>query len=90
MLLSSSVATWAETFERLLEKYRRDDGSRWTGAALERASEGRVSRYYVSTLRRGEINDPSFGRIAAISSAMGAPLEEWLEEKDEERGQQGE
>lgn len=61
-----------------MDRYRRDDGSRWSGAALERATGGKVSRFYVSALRRGLTDDPSFERIAAISEAMGVPLEEWL------------
>lgn len=66
----------------VLDKYRRDDGSRWSGAALERATGGEVTRSYVSHLRQGLNKDPSFDRIEAISRAMGAPLEEWRDEGD--------
>lgn len=76
------MATWAERFERILDKYRRDDGSRWSGAALERATGGKVTGAYVSHLRQGYNNDPSFDRIDAISQAMGVPLEEWRDEDD--------
>lgn len=68
---------WAEVFEVLLETYRRDDGSRWGGASIERATGGSVSRTYVSGLRRGTIKDPSFAKIVAISDAMGIPLDAW-------------
>lgn len=62
-----------------LEQYRRDDGSKWTGAALERATEGIVRRNYISKFRAGHVNDPSFTKIAAISWAMGIPLEAWTQ-----------
>lgn len=70
---------WSETFARLLEKYRRDDGSRWTGAAIERATGRRVGRHYVSDLLLGRIQEPSFRKIYYISKAIGAPVEEWME-----------
>lgn len=68
-----------EKFVHLLDVYRRSDGTRWTGAEIERATRGRVSRFYVSRLRRGLIEDPSFSKIVAISRAMGVPLEAWIE-----------
>lgn len=75
-----------QTFELLVDRrYRRDDGSRWTGAALERASGGEVTRGYVSELRRGRVKEPSFEKISEISRAIGASLDEWLEEDEEGR-----
>lgn len=75
---------WARKFEELRERYRRDDGSRWTGAALERATDRRVTVSWVSKLSRGQYQDPGFSKVAAISTAMGIPLEEWLEECNNE------
>ena len=66
-----------ERFTHLLDVYRRSDGTRWTGADIERATHGQVSRFYVSRLRRGLIEDPSFTKIAEISRTMGVPLDEW-------------
>lgn len=68
---------WAHIFEELLDEYRRDDGSKWSGAALERATQGALSRNYISAMRRGEIKEPSLARIIIISEAMGIPLDEW-------------
>lgn len=65
-------------FRQLLAEHRRPDDRPWTGAEIERATCGEVSRFYVAKLRRGEIADPSFRKIVAISRAMGVPLEEWL------------
>lgn len=75
---------WARKFEHLLELYRRDDGSKWSGAALERATGGIVNTRYVSELRRGIIKEPSFRRIHAISRAMGVPLDAWLDDESVE------
>lgn len=70
---------WSAVFEELLERHRRDDGSRWGPKSIERASGGYVLYQYVSHLRAGRISQPSFARILAISEAMGIPLEAWPE-----------
>ena len=67
-----------ERFRRLQRTYRRPDGAAWTGAEIERATGGEVTRHYVSKLRNGYYKDPGFNKIAAISRAMGVPLEAWL------------
>ena len=69
-------------FRRLLERYRRDDGSKWGEKSLERATRGYVSHRYV-----GHLKEPGFGKIHAISRAMGVPHEEWT--RVEERGSDG-
>ena len=78
-----SEASWADRFERFLRLYRRDDGSEWSGAALERATGGAVSRSYVSKLRLGKTEDPSYEKIYAISKAMDIPLEAWMENTED-------
>ncbi|MGF1473895.1 MAG: helix-turn-helix domain-containing protein [Rubrobacteraceae bacterium] len=70
----------------MLQRYRRDDGSKWGGKSLERATKGYVSHQYVGHLKAGRIKEPSFGKIYAISRAMGIPLEEWLDEPVEDKG----
>lgn len=76
---------WGRTFRRLLERYRRDDGTKWGGKSLERATGGYVSRQWVGHLKSGRINEPGFGKVVAISRAMGVPLEEWLEDPPDHR-----
>jgi len=66
-------------FRQLLAEHRRPENRPWTGAEIERATRGEVSRFYVAKLRRGEVADPSFRKYVAISRAMGIPLEEWLQ-----------
>lgn len=73
---------WGRKFEELSDRYRRDDGSKWTGAALERATNGRASSHFVSDLRQGKVRDPGINKIHAISKAMGISLDEWFKEED--------
>ena len=67
-------------FELLLDAYRRPDGSKWTGQELDDATNGVVSRSYVTNLRKGRIESPGFEKLRAIAKAMGFPPELWFEE----------
>jgi hypothetical protein len=58
----------AQIFERLLESYRREDGGRWSGIELERASGGVVTRSYVTNLRKGRIENPGMDKVWALAS----------------------
>ena len=64
----------------LFDRHRHPDGHTWSGADIERATGGEVSRFYVSLLQRGLIREPSFTKIYLISRAIGADLEEWATE----------
>jgi transcriptional regulator with XRE-family HTH domain len=70
----------AQKFEALLEMYRRPDGRRWSGQQIDEATDGVVTRSYVTNLRKGRIESPGYEKIAAIVKAMGFPLEAWFEE----------
>ena len=67
-------------FERLLETYRREDGGRWSGVELERATGGVVTRSYATNLRKGRIENPGMDKLAALAKAMGFPPALWFEE----------
>lgn len=69
----------AQKFEHLLETYRRADGSKWTGADLEKATDGVVIRSYVTNLRKGRIENPGYEKLAAIAKAMGFAPKVWFE-----------
>lgn len=75
---------WGRKFEQLRDKHRRDDGSKWSGSAIERASGGELNGRYISELRRGKIQDPGVNKLLSISKAMGFDPREWFEEDDEE------
>lgn len=77
----------SERFARLLDLYRRPDGSEWGGRDLERATGGSVTRSYVANLKGGRIGSPGLDKLAAISGAMGFPPGLWL--KDEEGFEDG-
>lgn len=71
---------WGQSFRFLLEKYRREDGSTWSGAHVENATNGVVPARYFSQLKRGIIKEPSFTKVLAISRAMGISIEEWAKD----------
>jgi transcriptional regulator with XRE-family HTH domain len=70
----------AQKFEALLEMYRRPDGRKWTGAELDDATGGVVTRSYVTNLRKGRIENPGYEKLAAMAKAMGFAPEVWFEE----------
>jgi transcriptional regulator with XRE-family HTH domain len=70
----------AQTFERLLDIYRRPDGHRWTGQQLDEATGGVVSRSYVTNLRKGRMDNPGYEKMRAIAKAMGFAPEVWFED----------
>lgn len=72
----------SERFARLLDLYRRPDGSEWGGRDLERATGGVVSRSYATNLKKGRIRSPGLDKLGAIAGAMGFPPELWFGEGD--------
>ena len=70
----------AERFERLLETYPRPDGRPWTGAELQRATGGVVTRSYVTNLLKGRIESPGYDKMRAIAKAMDFPPALWFAE----------
>ncbi len=73
----------SQKFELFRERYRREDGGRWSGQDLQDATGGVVTRSYVSMLRKGKIENPGFDKLRAIARAMGFSPELWFEEADE-------
>jgi transcriptional regulator with XRE-family HTH domain len=70
----------AQKFEALLEIYRRPDGRRWSGQQIDEATDGVVTRSYVTNLRKGRIENPGYEKMRAIAKAMGFAPEVWFEE----------
>ena len=73
----------SQKFELFRERYRREDGGRWSGQDLQDATGGVVTRSYVSMLRKGKIENPGFDKLRAIARAMGFSPELWFEEAGE-------
>jgi transcriptional regulator with XRE-family HTH domain len=70
----------AQTFESLLETYRRPDGHIWSGQEIDEVTGGVVSRSYVTNLRKGRIENPGYAKLAAMAKAMGFAPEVWFED----------
>jgi transcriptional regulator with XRE-family HTH domain len=70
----------AQKFEKLLDSYRHPDGSQWTGQQIDEATEGLVTRSYVTNLRKSRIKSPGHDKLAAIAKAMGFPPSAWFED----------
>jgi len=77
----------AQRFERFLDTYRRPDGSRWSGQAIDEATDGIVTRSYITNLRKGRIENPGYEKMRMIAKAMGFPPEMWFEEDVGSEGQ---
>jgi transcriptional regulator with XRE-family HTH domain len=73
----------SQKFELFRERYRREDGGKWSGQDLQDATGGVVTRSYVSMLRKGKIENPGFDKLRAIAKAMGFSPELWFEEAGE-------
>jgi transcriptional regulator with XRE-family HTH domain len=70
----------AQKFEALLEIYRRPDGRRWSGQEIDEATGGIVTRSYITSLRKGRIENPGYEKLRAIAKAMGFAPEVWFED----------
>lgn len=68
----------SERFARLLDLYRKPEGSQWGGQDLEDVTGGVVTRSYVSNLKNGRIEDPGLAKLEAIAEAMGFPPQLWF------------
>ncbi len=71
---------FSERFERFLQLYRKPDGSRWTPAEIQRATNGFVNLSYISSLRTDRIRNPGADKLRAIAEVMGFPWELWYED----------
>jgi len=72
----------SETFRRLLTLYRKPDGSEWGGQDLEDATGGAVTRSYVSTFKKVNIDNPGIAKLEATAGAMGFAPQLWFGEKE--------
>lgn len=86
-----SRTSFARKFELLLEMFPFPDreqasnkeGRKWRNSELEQASGFRLSGSYLSSLRRGMIEDPGLTKLDLIARIMGFPTELWVLEPKE-------
>lgn len=69
-------------FARLLDTYRKPDGSRWQLKEIEDATNGFVKGGYLTNLRKGRIRQPGWDRMKAIAYVMGFSMRLWFEEPE--------
>ena len=79
-----SVSQIGQKFECFLETYRKPAGSKWGGQDLAAATGGKVTRSYVTALKKGRIENPGFEKLKAIAKAMNFPPELWFEDVENE------
>lgn len=75
----------SQRFKRLIALYRKPDGREWGGQDLEEATDGAVTRSYVTNLKKGRIENPGLSKLEAIAGAMGFPPELWFGTTGNER-----
>jgi transcriptional regulator with XRE-family HTH domain len=73
-------------FAALLDAYRRPDGTVWTGQQIQDATDGFVSRSYVTQLRKGRIANPRLDKLQALAEVMGFPPQLWFEDVSDPGG----
>jgi transcriptional regulator with XRE-family HTH domain len=72
----------ARKFGLLLEAYRpRENGGKWSGIELERATGGVLTRSHITNLRKGRIENRGMDKLWALASERWASPELWFEEK---------
>lgn len=69
---------YGKRFLYLKDIYRRDDGSKWTHAQIERATDGFVRANYLTSLAHGRIRQPGIDRLQAVAQVMRFPYELWF------------
>lgn len=73
---------FGEKFLRLLELYKKPDGSRWSMSEIETATGGFVKGPYLTNLKAGRIKQPGIERLRAIARVMDFPPELWLQKPE--------
>ncbi len=73
---------FGDKFIRLIELYRKPDGSKWSMAEIEEGTGGFVKAPYLTNLKANRIKQPGLERLRAIARVMGFPPELWLQSQD--------
>lgn len=74
-----SAKEYALKFEKLLDMYPRPDGGRWRGVDFQEATNGFVSKSYITGLQKARWDNPGIAKLETISRVMGFPFRLWLE-----------
>lgn len=77
------IMDFSDRFEYLLNRYRKSDGTKWSGAEIDRETGGAVTASYVTSLRKGRVRKPGLDKLRAIARVLGFPWQEWIEAGEE-------
>ena len=75
-----SPARFGAKFARLLDIYRKPDGSRWSLKEIEDYTGGFVTGRYLTNLKAGRIQQPGLDRMREIARVLGFPVQLWLQD----------
>lgn len=73
-------SVYAEKFRILLRLTSAPDGGEWSGTKMERATGGKVSTSYYSSLRDGHISFPRADKLETIAEALGFEPGLWFKD----------
>ena len=69
---------YGKRFRWLQQRYKKPDGSKWTPAEIERATNGFVRANWLTNLVHGRFHQPGTDRLQAVAQVMGFPVEMWF------------
>lgn len=70
---------FGKKFVYLQERYRKPNGRKYKLKDIERATNGYVTAAYISNLKQGHNDNPSYDRLRAIADVMGFPPGLWYQ-----------
>lgn len=70
---------FGKKFVYLQDRYRKPNGRKFKLKDIERATEGYVTAAYISNLKQGHNDNPSYDRLRAIADVMGFPPGLWYQ-----------
>lgn len=73
------MVDFGKRFVYFQDRYRKPDGRKYKHKDIERATDGYVTGDYITHLKQGRYENPSYERLRAISEVMGFPPELWYQ-----------
>lgn len=70
---------YGRKFVYFQDRYRKPDGRKFKHKDIERETDGYVSAAYISNLKQGHNENPSYDRLRAIAEVMGFPPALWYQ-----------
>lgn len=80
------MVDFGKRFVYFQDRYRKPDGRKYKHKDIERATDGYVTGDYITHLKQGRYENPSYDRLRAISEVMGFPPELWYQPEADANG----